>query len=59
MKFNKRVLDLIQRKRTITEKLNNEIQRLQNLGQNQTTIQEVFNIPLLSSVEDGQEKYKK
>jgi hypothetical protein len=59
MKFNKRVLDLIQRKRTITEKLNNEIQRLQNLGQNQTTNQEVFNIPLLSSVEDGQEKYKK
>jgi hypothetical protein len=59
MKFNKRVLDLIQRKRTITEKLNNEIQRLQNLGQNQTTNQEVFNIPLLPSVEDGQEKYKK
>ena len=56
MKFNKRVLDLIQRKRTVTEKINNEIQKLQNLGRNLTTNQELFNIPLLPSVEDGQEK---
>lgn len=56
MEFNKRVLDLIERKRTITEQLNNEIQRLQNLGQNQENNQELFNIPLLPSVEDGQEK---
>lgn len=56
MKFNKRVLDLIQQKRTITEKINNELQRLQNLGQNLTENQELFNIPLLPPVEDGQEK---
>jgi hypothetical protein len=52
MKFNKRVLDLIQRKRSIAERINNELQRLQNLGQNQ----ELFNVPLLPPVDDGQEK---
>jgi hypothetical protein len=56
MQFNKRVLELIQQKRTITEQINNELQRLQNLGQNPATNQELFNIPLLSTVEDGQEK---
>lgn len=55
MQFNKRVLELIERKRSITEQVNNEIQRLQNLGQSQGYNQELFNIPLLSTVEDGQE----
>ena len=56
MKFNKRVLDLIQRKRTLTEQINNDLQRLQTLGQNQPINQELFNIPLLPIVENGQEK---
>jgi hypothetical protein len=56
MQFNKRVLDLIQQKRIITEKINNELQRLQSLGQNQGNNQDLFNIPLLSTTEDGQEK---
>jgi hypothetical protein len=56
MQFNKRVLDLIERKRTITEQINNELQRLQTMGQNQGVNRELFNIPLLPTVEDGQEK---
>ena len=56
MKFNKRVLELIQRKRTLTEQINNELQRLQKLGQNQSNHQELFNIPLLPPVTDGREE---
>ena len=56
MQFNKRVLDLIERKRRITEQINNELQRLQTVGQNLGINQELFNIPLLPTVEDGQEK---
>ncbi|CAF0758116.1 unnamed protein product [Rotaria sordida] len=55
MKFNQRVLDLIQRKRTLTEQINNELVRLRNLGQSQPNYEELFNIPLLPSVHDGQE----
>jgi hypothetical protein len=56
MKFNKRVLDLIQRKRTLTEQINTELQRLQILGQNQINNRELFNIPLLPLTDNGQEK---
>jgi hypothetical protein len=56
MQFNKRVLDLIERKRMITEQINTELQRLQNIGQNLGVNQELFHIPLLPTVEDGQEK---
>ena len=55
MQFNERVLELIERKRIMTEQINNELQRLQTLGQNHGVNQELFNIPLLPSVEDGQE----
>ncbi|CAM4893268.1 unnamed protein product [Rotaria socialis] len=53
--FNKRVLNLIQRKRTLAEQINNELKRLKNLGQNQSNHQELFNIPLLPPVQDGDE----
>lgn len=56
MQFNKRVLDLIERKRMITEHINNDLQRLQSLGQSLGVNQDLFDIPLLPSVEDGQEK---
>lgn len=56
MKFNKRVHELIERKRTITEQINNELQRLKQLGQNQQNNAELFNIPLLPPVVDGQEQ---
>ncbi|CAF3878718.1 unnamed protein product [Adineta steineri] len=52
--FNKRVLDLIERKRALTEQINGEYQRLQNLGQNQTINRELFNIPLLPLTDNGQ-----
>lgn len=55
MKFNKRVLDLIERKRTITERINSELTRLQTLGQGQINYQESFNIPLLPPVENALE----
>ena len=57
MKFNQRVHELIERKRTITEQINNELQRLKQLGQNQQNNAELFNIPLLPPVADGQEQY--
>ena len=56
MEFNKRVLELIKRKRTITEQINSELQRLQALGQTLGVHRELFNIPLLPTVEDGQDK---
>ena len=56
MKFNQRVMELIQRKRTITEHINGELQHLKQLGQQQQINQELFNVPLLPAVKDGQEK---
>ena len=56
MQFNKRVLDLIERKRIITVHINNDRQRLQNLGQNLGVNQNLFDIPLLPPVEDRQEE---
>jgi hypothetical protein len=56
MKFNQRVHELIERKRTITEQINVELQRLKQLGQSQPNNAELFNIPLLPSVTDGQEQ---
>ena len=52
MQFNERVLELIKRKRTMTEQINAELQRLQTLGQTLGVHQELFNIPLLPTVEE-------
>lgn len=58
IQFNKRVLELIERKRTITEQINKDLKRLQSLGQSLGVNQDLFDIPLLPSVEDGNEKYE-
>ena len=56
MKFNQRVHELIERKRSLTEQINGELHRLKQLGQNQPNNAELFNIPLLPPVNDGQEQ---
>ena len=55
MDFNQRVLDLIEHKRKLTEQINSELQRLQDLGQNLTNYQELFHLPRLPPVVDEQE----
>ncbi|UJR37290.1 hypothetical protein I4U23_029999 [Adineta vaga] len=54
MEFNKRILDLIERKRVLTEQINADYQYLRNLGKNQTNANEFFNIPLLPENENGE-----
>ncbi|CAF1167075.1 unnamed protein product, partial [Adineta ricciae] len=54
MEFNKRVLDLIERKRTLTQEINADLQYLNTLGKSQTQHSELFNIPLLPLNENGQ-----
>lgn len=56
MEFNRRVLDLIKRKRILTEQINSELERLRNLGQKEANHQELFNVPLLPPVQDGYEE---
>lgn len=55
MDFNKRVHQLIERKRTITKEVNDELQRLKSLGQNSKQT-DLFDIPLLPNVTDGNEQ---
>ena len=51
MEFNKRVHQLIEKKRIITKQVNDELQRMKTLGHNDS-----FNIPLLPAVTDGNEQ---
>ena len=56
MEFNKRILDLIERKRTLTQEINADLQYLNTLGKSQAEHSELFNIPLLPLNENGQAK---
>lgn len=56
MEFNKRILDLIERKRILTQEINADLQYLNNLGKSQTGHSELFNIPLLPTNENSQAK---
>ena len=56
MEFNKRVHHLIERKRNITKNVNDELQRLKTLGQQQNNHLDLFQIPLLPPVIDGNEQ---
>lgn len=54
MEFNQRVLNLIERKRQLTDEINGQLQQIHSLGENQ----ELFQIPLLSTVDDGNAKFE-
>lgn len=52
MEFNQRVLSLIERKRQITDEINGQLQQICSLGENQ----DLFQIPLLPTIDDGNAK---
>jgi hypothetical protein len=56
MEFNQRVLNLIERKQLITKQVNSQLQRLKLLGQHQQSHADLFDLPLLPAVVDGQEE---
>ena len=56
MEFNRRVLELIERKRQITEQVNEKLQQLKAMAENHEVKSELFDIPLLLPVTDGNDQ---
>lgn len=54
MEFNERVLKLIEQKRQLTDEINGQLQQIRSLGENQ----ELFQMPLLPTVDDGNAKFE-